>query len=62
MGTFLLVAFILYFVPSIVAFARHKRNKGAIFSLNLFLGFTVIGWVAALVWALTHDDIVVITK
>jgi hypothetical protein len=27
----------------------------SIFLLNLFLGFTVIGWVVALVWAYTKD-------
>ena len=43
----------LYFIPSIVG--RHKRNFWAIFALNLFLGITFIGWVIALVWALTKD-------
>jgi len=27
----------------------------AIGALNLFLGWSLIGWVAALVWALTKD-------
>ena len=44
----------IYFVPAVVA--RGKRNFGAIFALNLFLGWTLIGWVGALVWALTKDD------
>jgi len=26
-----------------------------LFALNLLLGWTVVGWVAALVWALTKD-------
>lgn len=43
----------LYFLPSIIG--RHKRNFPAIFILNLFLGWTVIGWLVALVWALTVD-------
>lgn len=33
-----------------------KRNAGAIFVLNLLLGWTVIGWIVALVWALTVDS------
>ncbi|MCH7575029.1 MAG: superinfection immunity protein [Candidatus Marinimicrobia bacterium] len=52
----LLVLFVLgaiYFFPSIVG--RSKTNFVAIFVLNLFLGWTVLGWVAALVWALTKD-------
>jgi hypothetical protein len=43
----------LYFVPSIVARAREHHNYGAIVALNIFLGWTFIGWVASLVWALT---------
>lgn len=47
--------FILYFLPSILAFARSKRDAVSIFVLNLFLGWTAIGWVIALVWALKQD-------
>jgi len=43
----------LYFLPTIIGF--RKRNAGAIFALNLLLGWTVIGWVVALIWALTND-------
>jgi len=43
----------LYFLPTMVGWK--KRNAGAIFVLNLFLGWTFIGWVAALVWALCED-------
>ena len=45
----------LYFLPTIIAFSRHKRNAGAIGALNFFLGWTVIGWIGALIWSLTHD-------
>jgi Superinfection immunity protein len=44
-----------YFLPTIIAAARSKRDLGAIFVLNLFLGWTFIGWIVALVWALKHD-------
>lgn len=47
--------FVLYFLPAIVAFARGKRDAGAILVLNLLLGWTAIGWVIALVWALRQD-------
>ena len=49
-----------YFIPTIVAKVRHKENINAIFVLNLFLGWTIVGWVVALVWAVskeTHDQI-----
>jgi hypothetical protein len=40
-----------YWVPSIVAFARHVRGAGQVVVVNLFLGWTVIGWIVALVMA-----------
>ena len=55
----LIVMLALYFVPSIVATTKKKRNTGAIFAVNLFLGWTVIGWIVAMVWALTNDAPVV---
>jgi len=45
----------LYFVPSIVAAARQHRNGVPIGLLNIFLGWTFIGWVLALVWAFTAN-------
>jgi hypothetical protein len=42
-----------YFIPAFVA--RNKRNAKAIFWLNFLLGWTVVGWVAAFIWALTND-------
>lgn len=47
--------FVLYFLPSIIAIARSKRDTTAILVLNLLLGWTAIGWVIALVWALKED-------
>jgi hypothetical protein len=52
----LIVLLAIYFIPTIAAYNAHKRNAGAIFALNLLLGLTVIGWVVALVWAMTKDD------
>ena len=50
---FLLISLSLavYFIPTLVAFHRLHYNRGAIFVLNLCLGWTLLGWVAALVWA-----------
>lgn len=43
----------LYFIPSLVALARGHHQLLAIFLLNLLLGWTVLGWIAALVWSAT---------
>lgn len=49
------VCFGAYFIPSLVALGRAHNNAGAISVLNLFLGWTFIGWVIALVWAMTDN-------
>jgi hypothetical protein len=50
-----IISLAFYFLPTIVAVIRKKRNALAIFLLNLFLGWTFIGWVVAIVWAATKD-------
>jgi hypothetical protein len=45
----------VYFAPALIAYENKKRNSGAIFAMNLLLGWTFLGWVIALVWALTKD-------
>lgn len=41
-----------YFVPTIVALLRLHRNATAIVVLNILLGWTLVGWVVALVWSM----------
>ena len=48
------VVVLLYFIPAIVG--KDKRNAGAILVLNLLLGWTLVGWVVALVWAMTAEE------
>lgn len=43
----------VYMIPSIIASLRKHHNAFAIFLTNLLLGWTVIGWVVALIWAFT---------
>lgn len=40
-----------YIFPSLLAGILKNKNVLAISLLNLFLGWTIIGWVIALVWA-----------
>ena len=49
------IGFAMYFLPSIIAIARNKRDTTAILLLNIFLGWSVIGWIVALVWAVKTD-------
>jgi hypothetical protein len=46
-----ILAFGIYFLPTLIAFLRSHKNKLAIFFLNILLGWTGIGWTIALVWS-----------
>ena len=52
---YLALALLSYFVPTIVAFSRGHLNTTAIFVMNIFLGWTFLGWVGALVWSFTSN-------
>ena len=54
-GVIVAVLFFIYFLPALVAECRHHRQKLAIGILTLVGGWTLIGWVTALVWACTTD-------
>jgi DNA-directed RNA polymerase subunit RPC12/RpoP len=45
----------IYFLPTYIAVKRHHKNALAILALNLLLGWTFLGWVISLVWALKND-------
>jgi hypothetical protein len=52
---FLVVLLIVtaYMLPALVAALRGHPQVWAITALDLILGWSVLGWVAALVWSLT---------
>jgi hypothetical protein len=52
----LVIGFFFYFLPALVASHRKNPNATAIFVLNLLLGWSVIGWVVALVWAFSGEN------
>src|SRR5271166_2340999 len=43
---------VAYFIPGIVAVTRRHRKATFILLVNLFFGWSVLGWIFALVWAL----------
>ena len=45
----------VYLLPTFIAYRKDKKDKLAILLINIFLGTTFVGWVIALVWALTTD-------
>lgn len=42
---------IAYFIPALMAHAMHHRQETSIVLLNLLLGWTGIGWIAAILWS-----------
>lgn len=52
---FLTVMVVVYLLPWLIAWGRNHRQAPAIFFLNLLAGWTLAGWVGALVWALIRD-------
>ena len=47
-----LLGIALYFLPTIIAAVRPKKDILGIVLVNIFLGWTFIGWIVALIWAL----------
>ena len=53
---FVLSALIIlaYLVPVLIAKLRDTENVEAILLVNLVFGWTVLGWIAALIWAIVE--------
>lgn len=41
----------IYFLPSYVAYKKNHKHLNAIQMVNVFLGWTIIGWICSLIWA-----------
>ncbi len=52
----IIVILIIYFLPSI--FSGNNKRASDIVILNLFLGWTLVGWVIALMWAFNSNNII----
>jgi len=56
MEVFIILGIIMvYFLPWVIARTKNKKNTAAIVTTNLFFGWTVIGWILALIWACMED-------
>lgn len=47
---------LLYLLPTIEAFQRDKTNATSVALVNVLLGWTLLGWVVALVWSLQDSS------
>lgn len=46
----------VYLAPAIIAAVRESRWTLTIMSLNMFAGWTIAGWLVALVWAMRSGN------
>jgi hypothetical protein len=53
---FILFLVVMYWLPTIIAIARKAQSAAGIALFNFFLGWTGIGWLLALVWALAAEN------
>mgnify|MGYP006451206805 CR=1 FL=1 len=54
-GLMYLIAYLfIYMLPAFIAYQRSHYQTAAIAILNFLLGWTLLGWVIALVWASTQ--------
>lgn len=47
----------IYFLPAAIAFVRNHPHRIAILVLNLIAGCTIVGWIAAFIWAFIDNPI-----
>ena len=50
-----LILVAIYFIPFLIALGRGIKNKVSVFFLNLFLGWTVVGYLVLLFYASLTD-------
>ena len=51
----LILLIAIYFIPTIIAVRKNHFQKTAIILINIFLGWSFVGWVVALVWAVMKE-------
>ena len=51
---FILFLIAVYLLPTIIAEVRHHHQAGMVAAINVFLGWTLIGWVVALAIACSY--------
>ena len=53
LATYFILYLLIYFLPTLIALIFGSNRTGAVFVMNLFLGWTFIGWVWAFIWAVS---------
>jgi hypothetical protein len=53
-GFLLSIAAVIYFLPMLIAYGRDRPDANWVAAINLFFGWTIVGWLAALIKACAH--------
>ena len=48
----ILIGVLIYFAPSVIAMIRNHDQKSKIVLINMFLGWTAVGWIGTFIWAI----------
>lgn len=51
----MIFSFIFYLIPSMIAFALRHPQRWIIFLINIFMGWTLIGWVVLFTWSIKSN-------
>ena len=54
--SFILFLIAMYWLPTLIALVRQTPSALGVAMLNFFFGWTVIGWIMAMVWALASHS------
>lgn len=49
----IVICLAFYFLPTLIAASRNHHQWGTIFVVNIFFGWTFVGWVVALAWSVS---------
>ncbi len=52
-----IIGILLYFLPFIISLKKNSAEAGAIFFINLLVGFTFIGWIVCFLWAISNSEV-----
>lgn len=50
----LILALIFYLLPTVIALQREAQHTGIITFVNILFGWTVLGWIAAVILAIVE--------
>lgn len=50
-----LISLAIYLIPTIIAKVKRKKNMSGIALLNIFAGWSAVGWIISLIWAVSSD-------